>query len=969
MSILLESHTRKRARLVRDEQFISFFNAVSLRGLTETETPEAFVDEIAEKYDPTFLGANSNQGSDFIDYIIDNLQNGIINYNDATALFCQRILRHYRELVTKNKLTSEFINRFRNITDLSVELKKIYKENSILLKGSAHFRALYSKMLESMQGRDNVSIDFFYNEIKNNFDPTSDGRYMGYIVDQLVDKADRPAVITLQDAEYVKLLLNAHLTQVENNNKDIKYIDIFRYKKIFPDLDREMKQYLPNFNFDNNKCPNFVQTQQKFLPELGEPIYQNVKFQFYKIPNRAVAAKVIPNRRRFDEWIQTQQYNAGYWCVADMYDYFPTYIAVDVYGFCSYAIVPKSRGGWRGEIKNRFNSKATCLTMNNSDYDALYDFFVSDTVSDVLEQFKHCFQFTDEPYYDVSKFLARAPTVDAMNTLLGTNEETLFDVIYRFLNGSPNTYITKILGAAHTLKSFVSVNPRGFPLFNFLRNINSPTITVDLLRDTPLDLKYAARSQVKAVSRNLASVINNFKANTIESFNRRPGDYKYIVECILGNHGISEIQRNNPALIESLDTQLSKKIADDTLRFGGDLKYVFIEHTLTNETAVLKKTQKELKKSRDFYIRTEAIERDIDSQIANDVLIHIDAISQYNTMLHVVESLFIQKLIDSQISANARNNITKYIAERLKWMILNEKDVRGFNISYTISSWAGAHEVEVKAKILGICAKGILEHTRPYSIAKRKGFTVIKKALFVEEEYIQNIRKINNISPEAVYYDATANVKSPARRVYPELLNFVAASDNRLTNVIRHIKNSSDTTETSDNLVSTIDGYTGESEQHRIGFTPDLKIKLKSALLSTISKTNISVENLILATDVDYGAKIKFIELYNKIINELEFKPAYALVQLSNDGRSIKESLIVGKIKNDSTIWISMFSDEPIRQYRDTYYRTFPTVNSFLLNYDINTSVLENNNLFDNVNTRNAFNKYCLYVEKFKNDD
>lgn len=615
--ILLENHVRKRARLVKDGKFGKFYEKYK-NLIDNANTLEEFVDTIAFNYDPTFVSATATTGSEYLDYIIDNLERNTIGFSDQDAKLTKGLLSDYREECTAKepRVQKELQRYYRDIVPtLKNAIADIKKVNTDKILNDADFIKFHDVVRQRMVAQQNKVA--FLNTIKDDFDPTPDGMYLQYIINNLVPKPNTPANINLDDAATVKHLLSAHLAAVKENNPKVKR-DIARYyPRIVPDLQQAMEAFAPEHDFKNNKHANLVVSETKFDNALGKPIYKTDEHLFYYVED-IKHGKLVMAQLGGNDYPAMKNHCSGYWCLPSMAQYYPAWLTLNRFGYNDYAIVPNA---YEGELKNRFNSADTCIVMKDEDYESILSFIIDAegrAKQDIYRTFSK--PFNTGYMSDYNKFLMRSKNLDVVNILTGKSFSSIAEfLIWAFNIGNASDLVTfknKAVSASYVIHSnFIAgnKNPQYFPLLQSFIGKASGVIT-----GTELDSTHISEALLKAVIERLKKLVNTFAQNkelclTDEAIKGNK-DSTYLGTLIdsFAKGSFLSLWKDSPEKAKKIDEQFAAKIDDGTLRFDkpvnvsmlnwimGEIK--FLGGQLNNS-----KTYKALADSFSLYLKTGGI--------------------------------------------------------------------------------------------------------------------------------------------------------------------------------------------------------------------------------------------------------------------------------------------------------------------------------------------------------------------------
>lgn len=581
--ILLENHLRKRTRLAKDAGFKHDIYDVHPDAFGEVENIEQYIDKLAEAYDPTYNAANQSTGSVYLEYIIDNLKRNIIQFNEQSQIATRRILQHYLEdqSAPKPLLQRDFQRYYRDIIpalqDALTEASKINKE---LVVNSPEFTLYYEQ--ENSGAFGGQTQQQFYETLVNLFDPSEDQRYMAYIVRNLTSSKNakgetRPPNITKEESPFIKSVLNAHMQQVMKGNVKIKR-DVMRfYPRIKFDLINALAPYVPKYNTTTNPSEAFEQTTEFFDKQLGAPTYTNDSHAFYYLADHKQALKVIRTRQATD-FPEVSRHCTGYWCLPQMTHYFPAWISVDAYGFVDYAFVPKPQQDFEyGEIKNRFNSPKSSISMTDEDYDSFLDFMLNSEYSaQLIKPFENIktdgYGYNNAYTSDYGQFLLRSKDLETVNRLTKRNFSSVDEFIrWTFdvsaanasnLSSFRSSVIPKFIG----FQKIFAGNEDKFPLFEQFKGKAEGDTT-----GTALDYTELAKTVLDDWVKTLQSFVNKFVKDKNASL-LQPQNLKAFKDHFASGDASTIRQIFGSKYVKICDA-LARKVQDETLRFEGSASF------------------------------------------------------------------------------------------------------------------------------------------------------------------------------------------------------------------------------------------------------------------------------------------------------------------------------------------------------------------------------------------------------------
>lgn len=483
------------------------------------------------------------------------------------------------------------------------------KRNKILK--DPKFLQLYGKYTQGIFGGSHrLPKETFIDNIAKAFDPTynvtinpqtntinGDSRYLDFIFANLYS-----GNITPDQSNVVHETLNAYRLQTARNNPQISK-DLQSYKVFYPDenvKDRQgeplpgiikaMEEYTRVYDFNATTHSNLHKTLAAFQENNIDEVYANSMYKFFRI-DTADAAKIMLGNRdpEMDPDFFTSGRSercSGYWCLPRMPGYFPCWVAVDVYGFMDYAIVPKPDHNYSSsEIKNRFNHTDSACKMSPASYAAVLDFFENYGTQDprIVERFKTLFPriglsntlinygATSPALYshdDYVKFSVRLPTLDVVNRL--TQDSTTSNLMFatKMCGIASDKMVDEVVYQEKMglgLKSLHDYYPGKkvdafAPLFKSIEHMHNTS-----LMDTNFSFgKYAAQF--------IPSLINTFKQSFPQDTDLLDDKarglvtlYKFIVETLPVIHSYK------PELAKKVSSQITKLIQEDRLYFDASI--------------------------------------------------------------------------------------------------------------------------------------------------------------------------------------------------------------------------------------------------------------------------------------------------------------------------------------------------------------------------------------------------------------
>lgn len=335
------------------------------------------------------------------------------------------------------------------------------KRNKILK--DPKFLELYNNYTHGIfGGAATLSKETFIDNIAKSFDPTynvttnaqtgalnGDSRYLDFIMTNLYS-----GNVTPDQAPAAREALDVYRVQTARNNAEVSK-DLQSFKVFYPDENVKDRQGEPlpgliaamdayitrRYDFEQATHPNLQKTLAAFQENNADEVYANSMYKFFRVDS-ADAAKILMGSRdpKKDPDFFTSGRSercSGYWCLPHMPNYFPCWVAVDVYGFMDYAIVPKPSHNYSAaEIKNRFNHSNTAYTMSPASYEAILDFFLNHSNDEpiIANAFKLSFDRIrggtpafynygvkwptgHYPYDDYVRFLVRMPDLESVSKL------------------------------------------------------------------------------------------------------------------------------------------------------------------------------------------------------------------------------------------------------------------------------------------------------------------------------------------------------------------------------------------------------------------------------------------------------------------------------------------------------------------------------------------------------------------------
>ena len=615
--ILLENHLRKRTRIAKDAYFKHDIYDAHSDAFGEVDNIEQFIDKLAEAYDPTYNAANQSTGSVYLEYIIDNLKRNIIQFNEQSQIETRRLLQHYQEdqSAPKPLLQRDFQRYYRDIIPaLRDALAEASATNKDSIVNSPEFTLYYEQNNAGAFG--GQSQQQFYETLVNLFDPSDDQRYMAYVVRNLTSSKNSkgetiPPNITKEESPFIKSVLTAHMQQVLKGNVKIKR-DVMRYyPRIKFDLVKALAPYVPKYNTTTNPSEAFKQTTELFDARIGAPIFKNESHAFYRLSNDSEARKVIRTRQATD-FPEVSRHCTGYWCLPQMSQYFPAWISVDAYGFVDYAFVPKPQQDYSyGEIKNRFNSPRSSITMTTEDHDSFVDFMLNSEPSAQLtkpfEVIEATNTYSNVLTSDYGQFLLRCKDLQIINRLTKRNFATV-DEFIKWTFGVTATsatnltaYQSSVLPKYINFQKMLAENPDNFPLFEQFKGKAEGDTSGTALDHSEL-AKSALNDWVLKLQRFVNKFIKDPNASLLDSANMRE------FRNYFASADTQTVMRLFRSKYNKVCDALAHKVSDETLRFEGATQYqnlVDFNTMLTHNKQIVGETLHDaLSKAFATYLRT-----------------------------------------------------------------------------------------------------------------------------------------------------------------------------------------------------------------------------------------------------------------------------------------------------------------------------------------------------------------------------
>lgn len=785
--ILLENHLRKRTRIAKDAQFKHDIYDVHSDAFGEVENIEQFIDKLAEAYDPTYSAANQSTGSVFLEYIIDNLKRNIIQFNEQGQIETRRLLQHYQEdqSAPKPLLQRDFQRYYRDIVptlrDALAEASAINKDSVV---NSPEFTLYYEQNNAGAFG--GQSQQQFYETLVNLFDPSEDHRYMAYVVRNLSPSKNAkgetiPPNITKEESPFIKSVLTAHMQQVMKGNVKIKR-DVMRfYPRIKFDLIKALSPYVPKYNTTTNVSEAFEQTTELFNDRIGAPVYKNDSHAFYRLANDEQARKVIRTRQATD-FPEVSRHCTGYWCLPQMSAYFPAWISVDAYGFVDYAFVPKPQQDYSyGEIKNRFNSSKSSITMTNEDHASFVDFMLNSEYTEPLtkpfEKINTASMYAVTITSDYGQFLMRCKDLQSVNQLIKHNFASVNEFI-KWVFGvtaaaasNLAVYRSSVIPKYIGFQRVLAENPDGFPLFEQFKGKAEGDTS-----DTVLDHSELAKTVFDDWVLKLQHFVNKFvkdkNASLLDAANFK--EFKtYFADA--DTQTIMQLFR---AKYNKVCDALARKVQDETLRFEGAASYQdivdFNTMLLNNKRILGEALHDAFSKAFATYLRTGGLQTMTTDKINA---------SRYDELSSLV------KASGGNVSDKAKINIIKiYMA-----MLQNAVEANDRNYTKASNLISGITESMKKtAALLKMneqdIAIAVAKAMNNFILQKQQQNEKVNDSIIMrmydafKHSYESKIKAYNNISPLFIQAVAIIDAKSKAHALYPQLF---AVENVQLAPVIR----------------------------------------------------------------------------------------------------------------------------------------------------------------------------------------
>ena len=771
--ILLENHIRKRTRIAKDARFKHDVYDVNSDAFGEVESIEQFIDKLAEAYDPTYNVANPVTSSVYLEYIIDNLKRNIIQFNEQSQVDTRRLLQHYHEDQSSlNPLMQRDFQRYYRdiIPTLQEALNEASAINKNTVANSPEFALYYSNNNAGVFG--GQTQQQFYETLANLFDPSEDHRYMAYVVRNLLPTKNSkgqtiPPNITKEESPFIKSVLTAHMQQVMKGNVKIKRDAMRFYPRIKFDLIKALSPYVEKYNTTTNQSEAFVQTAQIFEERIGAPIFTNDSHAFYRLENDQEALKVLRTRQATD-FPEVSRHCTGYWCLPAMTEYFPAWISVDAYGFVDYAFVPKPRKNYNyGEIKNRFNSQKSSITMTQEDHDSFVDFMLnSEDTARLTRPFKNILpsNYTGPFATDYGQFLVRCRDLQTFNRLSDNNFASVNEFIKWCFgvtaSSSQNlaSYQATVIPRYINFQRTLAENPDNFPLFEQFRGKAEGDTA-----GTVLDHSELAKGVFDDWMKTVQSFVNKFikdkDASMLDSANLNA------FKRYFASADTQTIMLLFQTKYNKVCDALARKVEDETLRFDGVASYqdlVSYSTMLTyNQRIIGKDLNAALRKAFATYLRTGGLQT-MTSKSINA--------SEYVELSRLVLTA------GSNISDKAKINIIKiYMAMLQNAVEANDRNyTRASNLisGITDAMKSTATMLKMNEQDIAIAVAKAMNNfiqQKQQQNEKVDDLIIIRMYDSFKHKYEQKIKAYNNVAPLFIHAVATIDAKSKAHALHPNL--------------------------------------------------------------------------------------------------------------------------------------------------------------------------------------------------------
>lgn len=434
---------------------------------------------------------------------------------------------------------------------------------------------------------------------------SGDSKYLDFIFDNLFS-----GNISLSDAEEVYDTLEAYRVQTARNNpnisKEIQTFKVFnedpnvkdRQGGVLPGMFKVMKSFIVAYDFRDNRFSNLVETETFMSDNDFKMVYETTEHKFYLVENLARGKIALGNINDPDFKLSGKNKRcSGYWCLPNLGSdsYYPVWLAMDVYGFFDYAIVPKSGEWGLGEIKNRFNAPTSCLSMEEKDYGSIYDFIAnyngefSSMLADRFKSFKALLSSIFVPAADNKRassitgdfhqFLLRSKNLNIFNNLAQTDYTSVFQVIMKAcgVNSSGkmmkrSDYELLISIANQAIVSAFKKFPRNLSNFPLIKSL--AVSRQDLLTGEFSYESYAA----SYIPQLIASFKQSFTQDTDLLANDGIG-FKDLAKFIYSSLPI--IKEVNTTVGDKIDKQIASLIEQDRLYFESKIELSALSYIAT----------------------------------------------------------------------------------------------------------------------------------------------------------------------------------------------------------------------------------------------------------------------------------------------------------------------------------------------------------------------------------------------------
>ena len=526
----------------------------------------------------------------------------------------------------------------------------------------------------------------FLQEIVNKFDPSyvptaanADAAYIDYILLNLYSNK-----IGISDADEIRGALEVYMKQTRRNNADFNK-NISSYRDIW-DLVAKTKPYSDGNNFTERVTSTLIAVREALRAARVEKVYSNSVFEFYKVDSALQAKKVMANKSDHT-FPEVAAWCAGYWCLAKMPEYFPAWVAIDVYGKMRYAIVPKSRQAFASpELKDSGNRASSMTDASPNDIAAIADFMLNEPGEIALTPFRRRDIGSASSYNmgvgDYAQMLLHSPTLEVANKLSNTQHNSAADFIIWFFNLpsskavsnsagllDKSTYDNRLSAVMYTIRRMLTRSQEktgsisGLPLLADFKSLMDQPDGIFTPNGTPLDYKTYIGTFLPQTLAALKELISS-PQNLLITSNAGNGYMQTLsrIYILLTDKLAAFLTTDKASVVEKLDQKLAALADEGYLFFENPTETVNVSALITASgtitgpvlTRSFPKFAAALKESFEFYMRTEALQS-----------LKFDAFSGSIDIL--------KKYIEGKPSEAVKNNLINQTKAPITSMMVNAK--------------------------------------------------------------------------------------------------------------------------------------------------------------------------------------------------------------------------------------------------------------------------------------------------------